>query len=216
MLYTFNRPSRSLSFSILISTFLAVSATAPVEAGRAQGGPAWADGNAGTQSADSTRGSLINYMRREHHAYRHYSDVRNAPSSERINGYEIYWDIEADDATHARRLKTHIEFMGAALEMGSYPRKWDKFFVIDAAMHKYVHTDVQVTGTRVQITKRADNACSYAIIKAHADVVSKEFFARGDTSVDHSPVADMILASSACDDYRDYLEARVSAHWQPR
>ena len=166
--------------------------------------------------SDTGSGSLITYMTREHDAYHHYSDVRLEPAFEAINGNQVYWDIEADDEAHADRLASHVEFMAAALESGAYPREWDKFFIIDAAMHAHVHTDVRVDGRRVQIVKEADNACAYSIILAHAGVVSSEFFATGDVSTDHSSVADEIIASVACADFRDYLEAEVAEHWEPR
>ena len=69
---------------------------------------------------------------------------------------------------------------------------------------------------RVQILKEADNSCACAVIKAHAEVVSSEFFATGDTSRDHSSVADAIIASAECALFRDYLEAQVAEHWEPR
>jgi hypothetical protein len=204
--------ARQLHFHSTAAPILAVLSLSLAMTGTAQAAAA------GARNSDtaSSAGSLITYLTREHDGYALYSDVTADPAPEAINGNQIYWDIEAEDGTHAEKLGAHIRFMADALEQGAYPRNWDKFFVIDAAMHAYVHTDVSVDGRRVQILKEADNSCAYAVIKAHAEVVSSEFFATGDTSTDHSSVADAIIASAECSGFRDYLEAEVAEHWEPR
>lgn len=106
--------------------------------------------------------------------------------------------------------------MGNALDSGNIPRNWDKLFVLEAAMHDWIHTEVSQDGQLVRIHKRADNDCAVALMRIHAQAVSEEFFASGDVSTDHSAAADSLLASAACAPWQATLTAEVEANWQPR
>lgn len=116
----------------------------------------------------------------------------------------VSWDIIADTEQNAKNLETHIRWMKKALEQGNVPRSWDKFFIIDAYMSKYVETNVYRYGTQVGVFKTAENACAYAIIEAHAYVIETEFM-QGVFSQDHSELAISIAQSPACAEYEQEL-----------
>lgn len=161
-------------------------------------------GNSGSDSD-----SKVSYLKKEHDAYKDGNTIQQAPAAMSLNGDELYWDIYAEDEEHALTLKEHIEFMGAHIEAGEYPRSWDPFFILEAEMHPYIHTAVQVNGRQVTIHKSADNACAYSIMTAHAQVLSGEFFALGDTSQSHAVEADAILASAECAEFAAELQAAI-------
>lgn len=154
------------------------------------------------------RGSEIGWLAKNH-------DKFTADFVE--NGYRtLEWDIYAPYAA-IERLESHLRFMKSRLERGRVVRSWDKFFVLDAAVFHYYDMEITRTGEEaLKIEKWATNDCAYQVIRTHAYVVKTEFFELGDLSNDHSAIADVIIASPECDDYRDEIEYFIDQYWTPK
>jgi hypothetical protein len=147
-------------------------------------------------------GSQIGYLKWNSYRY---------DASYEITGNSLKWEIFADSRYSANAIYKHVNWMESVLKNGGVPRAWDKFFVIDAAMSPYYSTATMIMDKRVYVLKEAQNDCAMTIIKTHAKVLEDEFF-QGNTRVDHSDIADDIIASEECSPYRTYLEDFVEAH----
>lgn len=172
--------------------------------------------NATQGSTGSESESYIPYLRKNHDHYSDYSNVGTYPIETVISGDQVYWDIQAKTDTDAAYLAKHIEFMSTVLNKDKIPHPWDKLFVLEAFFHDQITTEINIDGLRVSIYKTAANSCAFELVKAHANAVSVEFFAQGDTSVDHSSAADDILALEVCAEQRNDAEAFIAEHWEPR
>lgn len=160
-----------------------------------------------TTSAFARGGAQIGYLVQNSNKYE--------ASFQEINGNQIYWTINSDSYRAIRTVIQHVAFMKDRLERGAHPRSWDKFFVIDAAMHKYVNTSYIYNRSQAIVVKEASNACAYTIIKTHAEVLRDEFF-KGNIREDHSEIADRIIDSPECVEYKPYLVEEVSKYWNPK
>ena len=155
-------------------------------------------------------GSNIPYLKDNHASYRDTNNIAFEPYAIELNGDQLYWDIYAETEEQASTLKDHIEFMGDKLDQGAYPRSWDKLFILEAEMHAMIHTEITLNGQQVTINKTADNPCALLVMKTHAEAVSQEFFKNGDTSVDHASIADDIINSIECSEYKAQFEEAIS------
>jgi len=167
---------------------------------------------------ESQNGSNIPYLRQNHANYSEYgSTVTPAPVKDAAS-LSINWTIAAKTEYDATQLADHIRFMVNKLEEGENPRAWDKLFLMEAYMkvNHYYTTSVENTGTTVVVSKNATNACAYAVISAHSDAVSGDFFARGDIMQDYTTTAENILASSACNGLRSDIETYISQRQKQR
>ncbi len=159
--------------------------------------------------------TYIAYLRDNHDQYTE-SGLFGTPPSAQIGARALTWHIDAQTEAQADNLKNHIEAMGARIDAGLSPRPWDKFFIIEAALGGYIHTAVNVNSTRVLITKTADNDCAFEVMAKHAEIVSGEFFATGKLNTDHSSIADELIASEACAEFKTDLDNAVALRWEPK
>jgi hypothetical protein len=157
---------------------------------------------------NNEKGSNIPYLRENHMTYYQHG-THNAPTPIKDpNNKTISWLISASSKEGAVELMGHVQFMENKMEAGNNPRAWDTLFLMEAYMSKNGHYEriLERNGQDVVIKKIAHTACSYAVISAHSDAISGDFFARGDVSMDYSAVGHAILASSACDGERQVLQ----------
>ena len=162
--------------------------------------------------AEGGNGSNIPYLRANHANYSEHGSPQTPVSVKDINAKSINWTITAGTEEAAIKLQEHLKFMEERLQNDQNPRGWDKLFLMEAYMkyNKYYTTTVERSGTTIVVSKNARTACAYEVISAHADAVSGDFFARGDTMIDYSSTAERILSSSACNDVRTSIETYIS------
>lgn len=195
--------------AVFVTLFLTVSTV------DARFGPP-SSGGSGTIGAPN-----IGYLKWNHEDYTDPSNVGINPTFEMIGSDTIVWDIFVDAGSKsettrsAKALVDHIHFMENKVESGRVVRSWDKLFVIEAAMHPYIDLHVEypsVDYSRIKITKTADNACAYEIIKTHATAVSTDFFS-GNINKNYSSYADSIMAMPVCYDYLDEMQTYIDRYW---
>jgi hypothetical protein len=170
------------------------------------------------EAASEGEGSNIPYLRDNHTNYsQHGSTLTPAPTKDE-NKKSIDWTIAASSQEGAVKLAEHINFMTAKLEGGENPRAWDKLFLMEAFMkvNSFYTTSVERSGTNVVISKNANTSCAYSVISAHSDVVSGDFFGKGDITIDHSTIAENILASNICNEERSDIETYIISNQKSR
>jgi hypothetical protein len=170
------------------------------------------------EGIEGESGSNIPYLRKNHDRYTELgSDMTPSPVKSETS-MSIAWTISGKSEENALMLADHIRFMISRLEAGMNPRAWDKLFLMEAYMkvnHLYT-TEVERSGTTVVISKRAAHPCAYAVISAHSDAVSGDFFARGDIMQNYSSIAEKILSSSACSDLKTSIDTYISQRLKSR
>ena len=187
------------------------------------GGSSTTSQNSDNTPIDNGAQANIPYLRQNHTNYSQdgANGITPAPLKN-ADTLSLSWTIQADTQEDARILADHIRFMKSKLENGDTPRAWDQLFVLESFMkvNHYYTTEVEQNGNIVVVTKEAKNACAYAVISAHADAVSGDFFARGDTMQDHSNIAQSILNQPECDSLRQamqrYLDSNTKQHGMKR
>ncbi|HES77218.1 MAG TPA: hypothetical protein ENO09_09475 [bacterium] len=188
-------------------TSTTTQATAPTEnQGSGQGG-----GQGDSQGGAPKDESYITYLTNNHAAYSEAGTHRNPAAQFDDANLTLRWVIDAQTSEQAGNLKKHIEFMVNALEQGQHPRPWDKLFLMDAYLkqqHRY-KTLVSLVNNQVVIDKTANDACTYLMLKTHAQGVSGKFF-EGDIKVSFSNYADQVIASPSCVNDRDAIQTYIA------
>ncbi len=198
----------------LLTALLASSLVLTASGGAAQGADAVTVDDTSTPASAE---SYIDYLH-EHHAEYASAFTGQTPVAEYDDtNMALRWTITAQTEDQAEKLRLHVEYMKNKIEGSGHPRPWDKLFLMDAYLgnaHRY-HTTVSAEGTQVVIDKVAEDACSYAAMKTHAEGVSGQFFGVGDINVSFTPLAEQILASDACAADRAAIEAYIDANLEP-
>ena len=209
--------AKRLAIALLCLTFLVGCGNTSLDRLKEQGVESSQAGNS-LENIDEPTWSNIPYLRINHSNYKEYGSNQAPVPAKDPNTRSINWTIVANTEDAAKKLAEHVTFMEQKLQAGQSPRRWDKLFLMEAYMKQnhYYTTNVEVSGTNVVVTKKANSACAYEVISAHSDAVSRDFFARGDLTPNYSFKAESILASSACDDIRAPLLAYISSHQRSR
>jgi len=156
--------------------------------------------------------SNIPYLRTNHANYSEHGSTATPAPTKDANKRSIDWIITASSEEGAKKLSEHIRYMINQLKTDQNPRAFDKLFLMEAYMkfNAFYTTSVERDATTVIISKNASTDCAYKVISAHSNVVSGDFFAKGDINNDHSAEAESILASSDCNDVREDLTLYIS------
>jgi hypothetical protein len=164
------------------------------------------------------QGSNIPYLEENHANYKEHGSTQTPSPIKDANAKSIHWTISATTEEGASKLQEHIEFMEDKLLADKNPRAFDKLFLMEAYMkfNNLYSTSVERSSTDVVVSKNANTTCAYAVISAHSDVVSGDFFAQGDIHNDHSSTAEDILQSVACDSVRSDLSVYISQRQKTR
>ncbi|MEA1990371.1 MAG: hypothetical protein U9N57_14340 [Pseudomonadota bacterium] len=164
-------------------------------------------------------GALISYVT-ENHAEYFQPGTTNYPAPEfDEENYKVTWFIQSHTEEQAINMKRHIDFMASKTHKGETPRAWDKLFLMEAFFAQHHNYEVTVTindSNTVEVHKDSDNACSFEATKAHANAVSGDFFARGDTHADYSYAAEDLLTQEICETYRDDIEAFIEQNHEEK
>jgi len=164
-------------------------------------------------------GSMISYVTDNHAEYSQPGTTDYpAPVFDEEN-YKVTWFIQSNTEEQAVNMKRHIDFMASRTHKGQTPRAWDKLFLMEAFFAQHHNYEVTVTindSNIVEVHKDSDNACSFEATKAHANAVSGDFFARGDTHADYSFAAEDLLTQEICADYRDDIEAFIEENQEDK
>ena len=144
------------------------------------------------------------------------ADIQNCATFEETfklafddENYKVTWFIQSNTEEQAINMKRHIDFMASKTHKGKTPRAWDKLFLMEAYFAQHHNYEVTVTindNNIVEVHKDSDNACSFEATKAHANAVSGDFFATGNTHTDYSYAAEDLLTQEICAEYRDDIE----------
>jgi|GEM_PF-3337728 len=154
-------------------------------------------------------GSMISYVTENHAEYFQPGTIDYpAPVFDEEN-YKVTWFIQSNTEEQAINMKRHIDFMASKTHKGMTPRAWDKLFLMEAFFAQHHNYGVTVTindNNIVEVHKDSDNACSFEATKAHANAVSGDFFASGNTHTDYSYAAEDLLTQEICAEYRADIE----------
>ncbi len=170
-------------------------------------------------NVENQGGSMIPYVTENHAEYfQPGTETYPAPEFDEEN-YKVTWFIQSNTEEQALNMKRHIEFMADKTHKGKTPRAWDKLFLMEAYFAQNHNYAVNVTindNNIVEVHKDSDNACSFEATKAHANAVSGDFFATGDTSTDYSFAAEDLLTQEICAAYRDEIETFIEENQQAK
>jgi len=206
---------KTLGFSLLTATLLVGCGGSSTDTTGGMG-----NGQSGGNGGSSNQGAVSNilYLRDNHANYKEHGSAQIPAPVKDANTKSITWTIAATTEEGAIKLLEHLSLMGEALLNDENPRAFDKLFLMEAYMkfNKYYTTSYERSGTNVVIIKNAKTMCAYNIISAHSDVVSSDFFGKGDIMNDYSTIAEGILASSVCNDVRSSLETYISQRQRSR
>ena len=164
-------------------------------------------------------GSMISYVTENHAEYFQPGTANYpAPVFDEEN-YKVTWFIQSNTEEQAINMKRHIDFMASRTHKGKTPRAWDKLFLMEAYFAQHHNYEVTVTindNNIVEVHKDSDNACSFEATKAHANAVSGDFFATGNTHTDYSYAAEDLLTQEICTEYRDDIEEFIENNHEPK
>ncbi|HHS99971.1 MAG TPA: hypothetical protein ENK73_03855 [Thiomicrospira sp.] len=169
-------------------------------------------------NVENQDGAMIAYVT-ENHAEYFQPGTTDYPAPEFDDeNYKVTWFIQSNTEEQAINMKRHIDFMASRTHMGETPRAWDKLFLMEGffAQHHNYEVTVTINGNIVEVHKDSDNACSFEATKAHANAVSGDFFARGDTHADYSFAAEDLLTQEICAPYRDDIEAFIEENQEDK
>jgi len=170
-------------------------------------------------NVENQGGSMIPYVTDNHAEYfQPGTTTYPAPEFDEEN-YKVTWFIQSNTEEQAINMKRHIDFMADKTHKGKTPRAWDKLFLMEGYFAQHHNYEVNVTineNNIVEVHKDSDNACSFEATKAHANAVSGDFFATGDTSTDYSFAAEDLLTQEICADYREEIETFIEQNHQPK
>ena len=164
-------------------------------------------------------GALISYVTENHAEYSQPGTMDYPAPVFDDENYKVTWFIQSNTEEQAINMKRHIDFMASKTHKGETPRAWDKLFLMEAFFAQHHNYQVTVTinnSNIVEVHKDSDNACSFEATKAHANAVSGDFFARGDTHANYSYAAEDLLTQEICADYRDDIEAFIEENITPK
>ncbi len=179
--------------------------------------PAPSTGSSPVASSTAPTDSYIQYLADNHAAYRQTGDTAAPAATFDDANFTLRWTITAQTPEQAKNLAAHIAFMEHAIETGQQPRSWDKLFLLDAYFGRAqrIHATVTQVEQSVVIDKVATDACSYALMKTHAQGVHDPFFTQGKIQVNFSLLAEQVIASEACASERDALNAYIDQNLTP-
>jgi intracellular sulfur oxidation DsrE/DsrF family protein/SAM-dependent methyltransferase len=142
----------------------------PADAGRRAGGmgrrPGRGRGPGPTMRADR---DVFHYLLRNH------AEIRRTVKPLQ-NGVETL--TESDNPPISAKIQEHVAAMHERLETGRGLRYWDDLFVALFQNHSHIQMTVENTAKGVRVKETSDNPLGVALIRAHAEVVSR-FVAHG-------------------------------------